>query len=63
MESKSQAAIEEPLISVSELAKRLGITPQIVYRMARKGALPHYRINSLLRFKWSEVLEARKQVA
>lgn len=38
-------------MNVKETAEYLGVSVDTIYRMARAGELPHYKIRSLYRFE------------
>lgn len=46
------------LLDAKEVADRLGVTPETVYRMARKGEIPSVRFPTLVRFDWDAVIRA-----
>lgn len=55
---ESASAAPDRLLTVPEIAARLGVTPQWVYRHStRLGA---YRLGKYVRFSWGEVLLALK---
>ncbi len=46
----------EPILSLSELAARLGVTPQTIYDLRTQGRGPRgFRVGRQLRFRVSEV--------
>lgn len=45
------------LIRTKEVAKRLGITPVLVYNWCREAKMPHIRVNKTFLFDWDKVLE------
>jgi excisionase family DNA binding protein len=45
----------EALLDVTDVGKRLKLSPRTVADMANDGRLPAYRIGIYLRFKWVEV--------
>ncbi len=47
----------ENLVSIKEIARRLGVSLYTVYYWAAAGRIPHYRIGRNLRFSWPEVEE------
>ena len=49
----------ENYIRASELAEKLGVSEQTIYRLTRKGEIPAYRIGRMLRYKLSEVEKSR----
>jgi len=49
--------IEKSYLSVEEVAKRFGINPTTVYRMAQRGKLPAFKIGNQWRFS-QEMLES-----
>ncbi len=46
------------LIDAREVARRLGVDRNTVYRLAEAGDLPAIRVGRLLRFAWPAALEA-----
>jgi len=48
--TKGGITIAREVISVKEVAKYLGITPDTVYRMARRGEIPAVRVGRCWRF-------------
>ena len=42
-------------LKVGEIAKLLGVTPQHIYKMAARGAIPSLRISGSVRFDPDEV--------
>lgn len=49
----------ERYIKASELAEKLGVSEQTIYRLTRSGEIPAYRIGRMLRYKLSEVEKSR----
>ena len=45
------------LISAETLARRLGVQPVTVYSWARRGAIPHYKVERNVRFDEAEIQE------
>lgn len=41
---------EKTYLSVDEVAKKFGINPTTVYRLAQRGALPAFKVGSQWRF-------------
>ena len=41
---------EKEYLSIGEVAKRLGVNPTTVYRLAQKGRLPGFKVGSQWRF-------------
>ena len=57
-------ALGQPLLSVAEVARLLGLSTKSVQRLVARGGLPCYRIGRLVRFAPGDVfrwLEARKE--
>lgn len=48
---------EEEYLSIEGVAKRFGVNPTTVYRLAQRGALPGFKVGSQWRFK-RDLLEA-----
>ncbi len=42
--------LEKPFLSVEEVAKRFGINPTTVYRLAQRGMLPGFKMGGQWRF-------------
>jgi excisionase family DNA binding protein len=56
--------MEGIFLSVKEAAVYLGIKKPTLYAWAKCGKIPHYRLNSLLRFKKGDLdnwIEGRKR--
>ncbi len=53
----------DSLITAEQLAELLGIPLQSVWRAARLGRIPSYKMGALWRFDLGEVLEALRQEA
>ena len=47
----------EPLLSVREVAKRLGVSTATVYRLCEQGELPHVRVSHTIRLRSIDVAE------
>lgn len=45
----------EPLVTVAEVARLLGVPRSFVYEKAAKGQIPCYRAGRYLRFRVSEI--------
>ena len=48
---------DQSYLSIQDVARRFGITPTTVYRLAQRGALPAFKVGSQWRFS-REMLEA-----
>ena len=53
----------DQMISADEVARRLGMSVETVYRYVRDDRIPYYRVGPILRFDWDEVLGALKGTA
>jgi excisionase family DNA binding protein len=53
---------EQDFFSVQELADKLGVSKDTVYRLIRKGELPYHQIGRAIRFRWADVEEYLKRV-
>jgi excisionase family DNA binding protein len=42
-------------LTAAQLAVRLGVSTDTVYRKTAAGALPHFRIDGMIRYSWREV--------
>jgi excisionase family DNA binding protein len=45
----------EKILTIPEVAKRLGMHPVTVYRLAKEGRLPVFRVGRMLRFDADEL--------
>jgi excisionase family DNA binding protein len=41
---------EKPYLSIQDVAKRFGVNPTTVYRLAKQGRLPAFKVGSQWRF-------------
>ena len=41
----------DPLLRAEDVAERLGMTTDFIYRLAREGRIPHLRFGRSLRFR------------
>jgi len=49
----------EPLITIDEVAKRMGVSVRHVHALKAKKRIPYIKVSSkCLRFRWSRVEEA-----
>jgi excisionase family DNA binding protein len=46
---------ERPLVKVVEVAKRLGVSEEWVYRAVSEGRIPSVRVGATVRFQLSDV--------
>ncbi len=49
--------VEAPLLSVREVARRLGVAPYTVYRLCARGELEHVRVSNAIRVREGAVEE------
>ena len=49
--------IEKSYLTVEEVAKRFGVNPTTVYRLAQKGSLPGFKVGNQWRFS-EEMLQS-----
>jgi excisionase family DNA binding protein len=49
------------LLTAKQLAEELNVNTQVVWRNAREGKFPHYRMGSTMRFDLSEVLKTMRK--
>lgn len=47
--------MHKPMLTITEVAKRLGMHPVSVYRMVKEARLPAFRIGRLLRFDRDDI--------
>ena len=52
---------EEKIMSVKEVTSFLAIDEDKIYRMCKKGELPHLKMGKLLKFRKSELITWRKK--
>jgi putative molybdopterin biosynthesis protein len=45
----------EKILTIQEVAERLGMHPVTVYRLAKEGRLPVFRVGRMLRFDAAEL--------
>lgn len=55
MKPPTTSTSPEPLVTVAEIARLLGVPHSFVYERTSRGEIPCYRVGRLLRFKVSEV--------
>lgn len=58
MKTATKTTTTEQPLKAPEIAERLRIDVQTVYRLRKKGKLPSHRIGRSLRFYWSEIQAA-----
>ncbi len=46
----------EPFIDRYELAKRLKMQPRTLAAWMRRGLVPYYKLDRIVRFRWSDAL-------
>lgn len=56
------AVTEDRLLTISELAERLGVSVSTIRRLIRDGAIPAVRIRRAVRFRFEDVVEALSEV-
>ena len=47
----------EKLLDVNGVATLLGVKPSTIYQWTHQGYIPHVKLNNLVRFRTSKVLE------
>ncbi|MCM8768406.1 MAG: helix-turn-helix domain-containing protein [Candidatus Omnitrophica bacterium] len=52
----------KPILSVKELARYLKVSPYSIYKLAREGKIPGFKVGNKLRFDLEAVLEALKKL-
>ena len=52
---------EQELFSVKEVAAKLGVSKDTIWRRIRNGELPHHRIGRSVRIRWADVEEYLKR--
>ncbi|MCP5523716.1 MAG: helix-turn-helix domain-containing protein [Verrucomicrobiales bacterium] len=45
----------EPFLDRQEVAQRFRVGAKVLSEWIRAGAIPHYRIENIVRFRWSEI--------
>ena len=48
--SGAERMAERPYLSIEDVARRFGVTPSTVYRLAQRGILPAFKVGSDWRF-------------
>ena len=43
------------VIQAPELARRLGVSEDTIYRQTAAGKIPHFRVDRAIRYNWAEV--------
>jgi excisionase family DNA binding protein len=57
---EGEGKLEQPLVTAAQVAKKLNVTVQTVYRYAKTGALPHYGFGGAIRFSEEDVAKFLK---
>ena len=47
--------MSDPMLDADQAAELLGISREWIYKMARRGELPYYRLGRAMRFRRSEL--------
>jgi excisionase family DNA binding protein len=55
--SKREIPMQDPLMTVDEVAEFLGLSRQTIYRKVSEEALPCFKIFSAVRFNRQEILD------
>lgn len=48
---------ENKLLTVKEIAKRLGVKKSTIYHWSHIGYIPTVKLGNLIRFRWSSILK------
>lgn len=54
-------AAEKEFYSVRELAEKLGVVKDTIYRLIKKGELPSQQVGRAVRIRWTDVEEYLKR--
>jgi excisionase family DNA binding protein len=54
-------AAEKEFYSVRELAEKLGVVKETIYRLIKKGELPCQQVGRAMRIRWADVEEYLKR--
>ena len=54
-------AAEKEFFKVKEVAEKLGVVKDTIYRLIRKGELPCHQVGRAMRIKWTDVEEYLKR--
>jgi excisionase family DNA binding protein len=54
-------ATEKEFFSVKELAEKLGVVKDTIYRLIKKGELPSHQVGRAVRIRWADVEEYLKR--
>ncbi len=46
---------EKEFFSVREVAEKLGVVKDTIYRLIRRGELPYHRVGRAVRVRWADV--------
>jgi excisionase family DNA binding protein len=52
---------EQELFSVKEIAEKLGLSKDTIWRRIREGVLPYYKLGRSVRIRWADVEEYLKR--
>ena len=50
------------MITAAELAKLTGLNVRSIYRMAREGRIPHYRVGNRIYFEMGELQDGTHEI-
>jgi excisionase family DNA binding protein len=54
-------AEEKEFFSVQEVADKLGVSKDTIWRRIRAGELPHHKVGRAVRIRWTDVEEYLKR--
>ncbi len=52
---------EREFFSVKEIAEKLGLSKDTIWRRVREGVLPHHKLGRAVRIRWADVEEYLKR--
>jgi excisionase family DNA binding protein len=61
VDQRESPDLENQLLTVAEVARRLRLSPKTIRRLERRGGLPSRRYGRALRFDRTEVMAAGKR--
>lgn len=54
-------ATEKEFLKVKEVAEKLGVVKDTIYRLIRKGELPCHQVGRAMRIRWADVEDYLKR--
>lgn len=60
-QSNESSIFRYEVLTTEELAERLSVSPRTIFNMRSDGRIPQIRIGSIVRFVYSDVVEALRE--